>query len=321
MKLKTILITGASGVIGRLLSFQIINEFKIIAIGKDYSRIPEEIRHHKNFKFYERDFLKIKTPKDLSISEPVDIILHLAGAVSGSKLNESDFFQINAESTKILLEFAEKIHCLGIGLASSVSVYGYQNQKLQLESERAGKTVYARSKIEAENYLKKSHIPYSIFRIASVYGTGTKSFVSKLFSLYKKGFYPYLKNDPKKSIIHVEDVAYALATWCRKVIAKEKIRTVYVLSHPESVTISQVIGTFHTQRKRRFKGLGIPIFPVLVPIFNKLAKIKCKLKGIPYHDSPLTPILQAVEIYDENSWKELAIEPKWDLRKGIFPYK
>ncbi|TGL60069.1 NAD-dependent epimerase/dehydratase family protein [Leptospira ognonensis] len=321
MKLKTILLTGVSGVIGRLVATNLIENFKIIAIGSEYSRIPESIRHHKNFKFYERNFLTINTTSELGILEPVDLVLHLAGVVSGSKISEIDYFKINSESTKLLLGLAKEKKSHAFGLASSVSVYGHHESNLSLESERLGSSVYARSKIAAENHCLGSSVPFSLFRIASVYGHGTKSFVSKLHSLFQKGIYPSFGKERKKSILHVEDLVSFLCAWCEAALEEKVVQPVYVLSHPEAVTISMVVEELRRQGKAKYKGIPIPIFGFLIPVFNFFYRRLRSLQGAPYHESPLYPLLSSVEIFDERSWKDLRLSPKWDLRKGISQYK
>jgi len=316
-----ILITGGSGVLGRKLIQSILEKYKIIAIGQEYGRISESIRHHKNFKFYERDLTKIQSPEDFQIAEPIDLIIHLAGVVSGSKLSEKDYFTINAESTKHLAAFAKEKQSKAMLLASSVSVYGTQILPIRITSRCLGTTVYARSKILAEEYLKAANIPYSIFRIASVYGLGSKSFIQKLFSLYKKGFYPKIKDEKPKSIIHIEDLNLAIVAWIERAFANASIEPVYVLSHPESVTIQKVIEEFKTHRKPRWGVLGLPVFPFLIPVFDLLYKILRKLQRLPYHESPLRPLLHSIEAYSEESWQDLHTRPKWDLRKGTAQYK
>ncbi len=321
MKKKTILITGVSGVIGRRLTERLLDKFKVIALGSEYSRIPENIRYHKNFKFYEKNFLKIQNVSELGIDESVDVILHLAGVVSGSKTSEAEYFKINSESTKILIELAKTKKVKAFGLASSVSVYGYQKIPIQLTSDRLGVSVYARSKIAAENFCLSSPVNYSIFRIASVYGFGSKSFVSKLFILFKKGVYPALKQETQKSILHIEDAVQALLSWIQQVCDGKTTKNVYVLSHPESVSVAKVIAEFRSQNKSRFRGLRLPVLPVLIPIFNVFYHLIRKIQGIPFHESPLDPLLFSIEVHDPDSWQKLGINPKWDLRKGIAEYK
>lgn len=321
MKTKTILLTGVSGVVGRLVATRLIEDFKIIAIGSEYSRIPESIRHHKNFKFYERNFLTVNSTSELGILEPVGLILHLAGVVSGSKITEAEYFKINADSTRLLLDLAKEKKCQAFGLASSVSVYGHHQTNLFTGSERLGTSVYARSKIAAENHCLGSSLTFSLFRIASVYGHGTKSFVSKLHSLFKKGIYPSFGSERKKSILHVEDLVTFLCTWCLAALEQKEVLPVYVLSHPEAVTISMVIDELRRQGKAKYKGIPIPIFGFLIPVFNFFYKRLRSLQGAPYHESPLYPLINSVEIFDEHSWQDLHLSPKWDLRKGISQYK
>ncbi|TGN19379.1 NAD-dependent epimerase/dehydratase family protein [Leptospira idonii] len=317
MKLPTLLITGCSGVIGRHLTESILDRYKVVALGKDYSRISEKIRHHKHFKFYERDLGAIRSPEELKVTENIDLVLHLAGVVSGSRLSEADYFAVNAESTKLLSEWASTKHCKGFLLASSVSVYGYQIQPLTEESPRLGQTVYARSKIKAEEYLETAEVPHSVFRIASVYGGGSKSFISKLFSLYKKGFYPLPTGERKKSILHLEDLVSALEAWISKVLEMKKILPVYVLSHPNSVTVPEVIREFKHVQPKAWGAVALPLFPFLAVIFEWFYKTLRRLKKLPYHDSPLAPLRHSIEIYSAESWADLGVKPVRDLRKGL----
>lgn len=318
---KTILVTGGSGVLGKELLNVLIDEYKIIAIGKNYASFPDSIRFHKNFKFYERDLSKIGNQEEFLIPESLDLILHLAAVVSGEKVTEEMYHQINVNSTKLLIEFAKSKNVPHFGFVSSVSVYGSKEINLTINSERMGNTIYAKTKALAENYVLNSGKPYSIFRLASIYGKGTKSFISKLRSLTKLRIYPYISSNRKKSLLHIEDATKALLIWTKQTLDGKPPKPIYVFSHPEFVTVNQVIKIF--QELGIVKGF---LFPVPVGgiwarfvefIFRALSFLRKK----PFHGSPLQPLLESVAIYDSESFENLGFFPERDLRKGLADYQ
>ncbi|TGK81327.1 NAD(P)-dependent oxidoreductase [Leptospira noumeaensis] len=318
---KTILITGGSGVLGKELLKDLIEDYKIIAIGNHYTHFPDSIRFHKNFKFYERDLSKIKNPDDFLIPESIDLILHLAAVVSGAKVTEEVYHQINVTSTQLLVEFAKSRNIPHFGFVSSVSVYGSKEINLNINSERMGTTIYAKTKLLAENYILNSGKNYSLFRMASIYGKGTKSFISKLLSLSKLKFYPYISSSRKKSVIHIADATKALVTWTKQTLDGKTPKPVYVFSHPEFVTVNQVINTFQSLRI-----MGKFLFPIPVGgFFAKMIELVFRslafLKRKPFHGSPLQPLLESVAIYDSQSFENLGIFPERDLRKGLTDYQ
>ncbi|TGL92432.1 NAD(P)-dependent oxidoreductase [Leptospira congkakensis] len=318
---KTILITGGSGVLGKELLKELISDYKIIAIGKNYANFPDSIRFHKNFKFYERDLSQIKNPEEFLIPEPIHLILHLAAVVSGAKVTEEVYHQINVNSTKLLVEFAKIKNIPHFGFVSSVSVYGSKEINLNINSERMGTTIYAKTKALAENYILNSGKPYSLFRMASIYGKGTKSFISKLRSLSKLKIYPYISSSRKKSVLHINDATKALVAWTKQTLDGKTPKLVYVFSHPEFVTVNQVIQTFQSLGIINKFLFPVPVGGFFAKILELAFRILAFLKRKPFHGSPLQPLLESVAIHDPSSWENLGIFPERDLRKGLTDYQ
>ncbi|TGM05425.1 NAD-dependent epimerase/dehydratase family protein [Leptospira jelokensis] len=317
---KTILITGGSGVLGKALIGKLISDYKIIAIGTNHSHFPENLRHHKHFKFYERDLAKINAPDDFGISESIDLVLHLAAVVSGAKVNEETYYQINVNSTKHLVGFANEKKIPYFGFVSSISVYGSKETNLTLNSERFGKTIYAKTKSLAEDFVFRSKT-YSVIRLASIYGKGTKSFISKLKSLLKRGVYPKIPPIRKKSILHIEDATEALYLWTKQCLAGKKPERTYVFSHPEAVTIQEVIDTFRNLGITKKYQVPIPVSGIWSQILEKIFRTFSWIRKKPFHGSPLQPLLESVAIYDHGSWEKIGYFPKSDLRKGLMDYQ
>lgn len=318
---KTILLTGGSGVIGKQLLPKILTHYKIICLGKHYDAFPEEIRFHSNFKFYERDLNSIHSSDEFQIPEKIDLILHMAAVVSGSSATSEEYSQINVHSTKHLFEFGKLKKIKRFGFISSVSVYGGKNTNLHFSSDRQGTSIYARTKKEAEDYLlppiNKSNFPFSIIRLASVYGQGSKSFISKLESLGKRGIFPKTQTDRKKSIVHVDDVVSFLEVWIEEALSENNLDPIYVLSEPEFYSIGSVIQILKEEKRIPTFAFGLAVDGILGKLIECGIRFLYYVKKRPYHNSPLLPILESVAIYDENSWRKLGIFPKWNLRKEI----
>lgn len=318
---KTILITGGSGVLGKRLLSNLIEDYKIIAIGKNYASFPDSIRFHKNFKFYERDLATIYKMEEFLIPESIDLILHLAAVVSGVKVTEEVYHQINVNSTKLLVEYAKSKNVPHFGFVSSVSVYGSKETNLNINSERFGTTIYAKTKALAEDYVLNSGKAYSLFRMASIYGQGTKSFISKLRSLTKRGVYPYISSLRKKSLIHIDDATRALVTWTKQTLNGKPPRPVYVFSHPEFVTVNQVIQTFQELGIAKGFLIPIPVGGFWAKFVELVFRLLSFLRRKPFHGSPLQPLLESVAIYDSQSFENLGFFPEQDLRKGLTDYQ
>ncbi|XDD42246.1 NAD-dependent epimerase/dehydratase family protein [Leptospira sp. WS60.C2] len=318
---KTILITGGSGVLGKTLISKLIPNFKIIAIGTNHSHFPESIRHHKHFKFYERDLNNIQNAKDFQLSESIDLVLHLAAVVSGAKVKEATYLQINVKATEHLVSFAKVKKIPYFGFVSSISVYGSKELDLSIQSERQGKTIYAKTKSMAEDFVFQSGENYTVFRLASIYGKGTKSFISKLKSLMKRGLYPKIPPTRKKSILHIEDATEALYLWTKQCLDGKKPEPLYVFSHPESVTIDEVIQTFQSLGITKKRQLPIPVSGIWSKVIEMVFRFYSWVRRKPYHGSPLQPLLESVAIYDAKSWENIGYFPKHDLRKGLLDYQ
>lgn len=318
---KTILITGGSGVLGKRLLFDLIEDYKIIAIGKNYVTFPDSIRFHKNFKFYERDLASIHKIEEFLIPESIDLILHLAAVVSGVKVTEEIYHQVNVNSTKLLVEFAKTKNVPHFGFVSSVSVYGSKEIDLNIDSKRSGTTIYAKTKALAEDYVLNSGKAYSLFRMASIYGKGTKSFISKLRSLTKRGVYPFISSNRKKSLLHIDDATKALVTWTKQTLNGKPPKPVYVFSHPEFVTVTQVIKTFQEFGIARNFLIPIPVGGIWAKFVELAFRLFSFFRRKPFHGSPLQPLLESVAIYDLQSFENLGIFPERDLRKGLIDYQ
>lgn len=169
IKYKNILVTGASGLIGRgLISLLVKKGYNVTAIDI-YKRDIE------NVKFIQGDFANINLMK-IALKD-IDVVIHLAAmlGVDQCRLHPKEVIKVNYKDTKSLIDLCIKNKVKKFIFTSSSEVYG--DSKIIPYKEEAKLTpvsVYGKSKVLVEKYLskvqKKSKIKIGIARLFNIYG-------------------------------------------------------------------------------------------------------------------------------------------------------
>ena len=171
-----ILVTGAAGFIGSKVAEKLIelgNQVVTIdnlSTGKE-KNIPKEC-----FAYIGDDY-DDNVVKELD-KHSFDAIIHIAGQSSGEVSFEDPEYDMktNILSTLKLLEYAKKTGCKKFIFASSMSVYGDQeNPYVDENSNPKPKSFYAVGKLASENYMRifsEYNIQCTALRFFNVYGIG-----------------------------------------------------------------------------------------------------------------------------------------------------
>ena len=210
----TILVTGASGFIGRPLIKQLLKEgYKVIGL----------VRKRSNYyrsKLYE-DFII----KDISEGfrnlkfDKIDIIIHLA-AITHSKYNNYNIYKnTNVSGIKNIINFGIKANVKKIIMISSIKVNGEgfadNSSKYSESSPSNPEDNYGLSKLESENILIKqcvnNNISFVILRPSLVYGSGVKGNLLSLMKYIDKGIpLPLLNSNNRRSILSLNNLINAI---------------------------------------------------------------------------------------------------------------
>lgn len=194
---KRILITGATGFIGRYLveEAQKAGLQVWIAIRPASDRRRAEALGGSLIELDYRDSNQMRSAiRALPFGaeeRPWHYVIHNAGLTKSSRPEE--FYEANAESTRRLCEVLEELGASRMPehfvLTSSLGVYGAPDpQRGLIHSEQTSlrpTSVYGKSKLLAEQYLAGSTLPYSIIQPTGVYGPGDKDYLLALASLEK----------------------------------------------------------------------------------------------------------------------------------------
>jgi UDP-glucose 4-epimerase len=119
--MSTILVTGASGFIGKALAAALAPHHQVIAMSRRAPGLPE-------IPFIRGDFGSFEDLRQLD-QHSIDVVIHLA-AVTGGCL-ERDGILVNVEGTRCLMRYLMDRGCKKFVMASSIAAIGFQNVKFR----------------------------------------------------------------------------------------------------------------------------------------------------------------------------------------------
>ena len=189
LKNKTLLVTGASGMIGSYLCYVVLymNQFfntntKLIAVVRNPEKLDKYIRDDKYTKVLVQDVVK-----EFDIDEPIDYIVHAASPASPKIMSTMpvETNLANTLGTANTLKLAHEKNVSSYLFVSSREIYGepnkgqtlfYENGELGQVNPLIPRNGYAEGKKAAENlcvgYKDEYGLNTKIARLAHTYGPG-----------------------------------------------------------------------------------------------------------------------------------------------------
>ena len=171
------LVTGAAGFIGSALAARLVeNGHDVVTIDNLTTGYKENIPHGCHF--IEGDVHDSRIVDRAYKNNRFDAIYHVAGQSSGEISFENPIYDLeaNTASALLLLNRAKDTGCKKFIYASTMSVYGDENECPVTEtSEVKPKSFYAVGKLASEHYMRiytQFGIKSTALRINNVYGPG-----------------------------------------------------------------------------------------------------------------------------------------------------
>ncbi len=252
-----ILITGANGYIGTKITQSLLREGeKIIGVDLRFENFSP-IVNNPNFQFFKGDI----TNKEALLDEgrEADILVHCAALVhkKSTDLSRENYYRVNYEGTKNILNFLDKDRLKQIVFLSTVSVYGDISKNIVPDEKTPTnpEDFYGESKLAAENAIRefsqKYHIPYTIFRLVPVYGDFFLLNISKRIYLPKRfAFYKVGSGEQRLSLVSVNNVVDVVAECINNPLF---FYETFIVKDVEDYSINNIIlafkDIFHEQNK------------------------------------------------------------------------
>lgn len=297
-----VLVTGISGNLGRALARVLHTRERIIGV----DRRPF-VGKPKDIEMAQLDLRKKKL-EDVFRRHQVRAIIHM-GILHDPRMSAEEHHSFNVLGTSRVLECAAKFGVKKLVVLSSANVYGPSPENSNFLSEdaplmAASRFASVRDLIEVDMlahgfFWRHPQVETVVLRPVHIVGPTIKNAASNYLRLKRPwrlaGF------DPMVQLIHMEDVASALAE-----ALKQGRKGVYNLTGPGEVPLSAV-----------FKELGAnPIslpHPIARPLLSRLFSLR--LASYPPEELDHIQFLCAV---DGGRWrKETGWQPKYSLKETI----
>jgi nucleoside-diphosphate-sugar epimerase len=267
-----VLITGASGFIGRALidSLLVETDYEVLAAARTHLKIENVACHSVG---------NINGDTDWAAAlGGVDVVVHVAARAhvlkEHSKNPSEEFLAVNYHGTINLAEQAVKAGVKRFIFISSIAVYGIDcsNQPLNETSPVCPVTDYGKSKLAAEEYLLKlanrTNMQVVIIRPPLVYDGEAPGNFGALLKLVEKSVpVPFRLIENRRSFIARKNLVSFIAICINHKNAADQI---FVISDDEDLSTPELIN---------FLAIGMEKNTLLIPVPSLVLKLFAMLFG------------------------------------------
>lgn len=331
----TILVTGASGFIGSYIVEEGLRKGHEMWAGVRGSSSRNYLKDDR-IRFAELDFsnpqklrAQLEGYRQQMGGKKWDVIVHAAGATKC--LHEKDFYRVNTEGTRNLVEALRAADMTPdrFVFISSLSIYGAIRENptednkpwiyspiLNTDTPQPN-TAYGRSKLEAEKYLQSlTDFPFTILRPTGVYGPREKDYFLMASSIAGHVDFAVGYRPQEITFVYVMDVVQAVFRCMR---APQAVGRAYFLSDGQ---------VYHS---RRFSDLlqqemGVKcVLHIKAPLWflRVVCRISTRLSKITGKMSALNN--DKYHILSQRNWqcdieparRDFGYEPEWPLERGV----
>ena len=259
-----ILVTGATGFVGRYLVNDLSKTDEVIAcVRKKSNLLPSSVQQ-----IVGNNFFDIALPKD------TDVIVHLAGIAHNKNNSVDEFKKINVDGTLELARKALEANIKRFIFISSIGVNGNSTHRKAFNEQDTPNPTndYTKSKYEAEKALAKlfenTNIDLVIIRPPLIYAHDAPGNFSKLLMLIKLGqFLPFGCTHNQRSFIAIENLVSFITT-C--IYHDTKINETFLIADDEVISTKQLIQCLSS-------GMGKSM--ILLPVPTKLLSMLADATG------------------------------------------
>lgn len=309
--LKTCVVTGASGFIGRVLC-RLLTERG--------ARVRAVNRRNVGGPWHEAIALDLATA-DIPEAwlDGVDAIFHLAGVADADVPRSEHYYEIqNYEATRRLMALASRLSIPRFVFISSVKAGGEGGAIEQSEeSPCCPQTAYGRSKRRAEQLILAAQgVPHAcVLRLPMVYGVGARGSLPRMIKAVRGRYFPPLpKVDNRRSMLFVDDAARAALLAAESPVAAGRL---YIVTDGETYSTGQIYRWICESLDR-----NVPVWQFPLPLLRLAARagdVARRLSGrrLPLDSPALDRLLGSAWYSNRKVRDELAFEPKMTLAEAL----
>ncbi len=257
-----IIITGGNGFIGTSLAKRFSSKgHKVFLL--DLKKKLNKTNIHKNIKFFNTDITSLNSLKKVKIPKNC-VLLHCAGQPSAavSFHKPYDDHKKNILGMMNIINFSHENKVQKIIFASTFNVYkeNLRSARLKETSECEPKSLYAISKLAAENYLRVYGdylgLKWNVLRMFNIYGPGQDrknknlGMISIFLNMAKNSRKVTVKGSLKRfrDFIYIEDVIEA---WYKLALDKKNYNQTFNLGSGKKTTLNTLFENIQKTLKKK----------------------------------------------------------------------
>jgi nucleoside-diphosphate-sugar epimerase len=316
---QSILITGATGFVGRHLVSELVRK---------YSNITALVRKNSDVGFLQSLGVRLKYGdiKDIdslrAAIEGVNIVIHLAALMSDKDyLVYKEFYNVNVKGS---LNLASVFSGNGKQFiyVSTIGVYGATSKEGVGEDCNYGQVLskYERSKSEAEktliDFCNNKKLAFTILRLGLLYGPGMQYGLPQVIRNIEEGrMFIFGKGDRLLHLTHVKDAINGIML---SVSNEKSYNQIFNICGGKVCLVKDVFYEIATQLKKPFPK-AFPFFPVyLLAKFLEVFPNKIKPRRLKYLDTHRLSFFHSHHVYKiDKANRYLGYIPSIDLSLGI----
>jgi len=313
-----VLVTGATGFIGGKLAERLRQRHHDVRVFARPSPRADRLAQ-QGFDVVRGD---VKDPRDVERAVAgCELVFHCAALYRSEGVPLQEFWQVNVEGTRHLLEACERhpevrrvVHCSTVGVFGRIDhppaaedyPYGPMDhyQKTKLEGERLAQQAFA-------NGLRGRGV---IVRPAGVYGPGDLRFLKLFRAIARRRFVFPGRGESLYHPSYIDDILDGFELVAAK---PEAVGRIYIIAGQRYLTIAEYVRTIA-------RVLGVPVPTLHVPMWPlKIAAHCCEKICRPLHIEPPIFPRRLAFFHDHRAFvidkakRELGFQPRIDLDDGI----
>jgi UDP-glucose 4-epimerase len=309
---KIALLTGSSGFIGSKMADALINTGYQV----------RSLNHRQS------DIVSTQFAMDLAADEcspdlckDVEIIVHLAGkahALAETHQDQAEYFQINTEGTRKLLEAAQQAGVQKFIYFSSVKAVGDSDSQPMDESvQTPADTPYGQSKYAAEQLvLHGGYVPHPVvIRPSMVYGNTEKGNLPRMIQAIRKGVFPPLpETHNRRSMVHVGDVVQAAILAAEK---SEAAGQIYIVTDGQAYSTRQIYDWIRAALGKSPFNASIPmgLLKLLATSGDAIGRVSGR--RFPFDSDALDKLTGSAWYSSAKIQRELGFSPQHTLQSSL----
>jgi dihydroflavonol-4-reductase len=256
-----IAVTGASGFIGTRLSKYLHHRgYHVTAV----VRSPEQAQRFDGSGI-NTHICDLDNPTALEpLFKEVDAVFHLAALFNRPEMTWDDYYRVNVEGTRHVMQAAERsgvsrvVHCSTVGVATGSGSPPYSEETPYSPAQW---DKYETTKCEGEkvalDFHRKAGLPVVVIRPAQVYGPGDRS-KAKFYRMVKRGI---IVNPGKtlKHLIYIDDLCSAFESALHNTLA---IGETFIIAGPKPTPLTDLVAITARELEVPPARIKLPAAPI-----------------------------------------------------------